>query len=69
MQMHFGRHKGQEIASLPQDYLEWLRDKLHLTGKSAEDIDRALGHEPTRTETTHAGQRLAKCSDFSPTSK
>ena len=36
MQMPFGRHKGQEIDSLPHDYLEWLRNNLHLTGKIAD---------------------------------
>jgi hypothetical protein len=51
MQMPFGRHKGQEIASLPQDYLEWIRSNLHLTGPVAEEIDRALGHDPDQNRT------------------
>jgi hypothetical protein len=51
MQMPFGRHKGQEIASLPQDYLEWIRSNLHLTGPVAEEIDRALGHVPDENRT------------------
>ena len=67
MQMPFGRHKGQEIDSLPQDYLNWLRNNLHLTGKVAEQIDRALGHEPdpNRTDTCRAalGEMLGLLTD------
>ena len=49
MQMPFGRHKGQEIASLPQDYLNWLRNNLHLTGKVTDEIDRTSGTSRTQS--------------------
>ena len=56
MQMPFGRHKGQEIKTLPPDYLEWLRNNMSLTGQLADEIDRALGWEsdPNRTATCRA---------------
>lgn len=28
MKMPFGRHKGQEIHTLPHDYLLWFRDNI-----------------------------------------
>lgn len=28
MKMPFGRHKGLEIHTLPQDYLLWFRDNI-----------------------------------------
>jgi hypothetical protein len=28
MKMPFGRHKGQEIHTLPYDYLLWFRDNI-----------------------------------------
>lgn len=46
MQMPFGRHKGQEIDLLPQDYLEWIRNNLDLSGPLGEAVDQALDHDP-----------------------
>jgi len=46
MQMPFGRHKGQEVDLLPQDYLEWMRNNLDLSGPLGRAVDQALDHEP-----------------------
>lgn len=28
MKIHFGKHKGKEIHTLPKGYLRWLRDNI-----------------------------------------
>ena|SRR5215472_303463 len=61
MRMPFGRHKGSEVADLPDDYLEWLaglddlRQRLReavegeLERRAAERQARKQAQEPPRT--------------------
>ena len=40
--MPFGRYKGSEVASIPPDYLEWVRDNLSIGPELACEIDSLL---------------------------
>jgi hypothetical protein len=40
--MPFGRYKGSEVASIPPDYLEWVRDNLSVRPEIAYEIDSLL---------------------------
>ena len=51
MKIPFGRHKGQEVTTLPHDYLNWIRDNLSLRTELAEAVDKALG---TEADSEHA---------------
>ena len=40
--MPWGRYKGMEVAAVPADYLEWVRDNLTIQGELAYEIDTLL---------------------------
>jgi hypothetical protein len=42
MRMPFGRYKGNEVASIPPDYLEWVMDNLSVGSELACEIDSLL---------------------------
>ena len=42
MRMPFGRYKGNEVASIPPDYLEWVMDNLSIGSELACEIDSLL---------------------------
>ena len=69
MQMPWGRHRGQEINTLPQDYLEWLRSNLAISGELAAEINRALGREPIPNYTAICRAALSKWWTDSTTSR
>ncbi len=59
MLMPFGKHKGEEVASLDQQYLEWLDENCELRGQLADEVSRALG---TDIDDAHAETyRVAVC--------
>ncbi len=39
MKMPWGRYKGSELAAIPADYLEWVRENLSLRPELAYEID------------------------------
>lgn len=39
MKMPWGRYKGSELAAVPAEYLEWLRENLSLRPELAYEID------------------------------
>jgi hypothetical protein len=42
MRMPWGKYKGTEVAAVPADYLEWVRDNLSIQGELAYEIDTLL---------------------------
>ena len=42
MLMPFGKHKGEQLASLPEDYLRWLIDQDWLKDDLRNEIDDIL---------------------------
>jgi hypothetical protein len=38
MRMPFGKHKGEAVSDLPDDYLEWLAANVHLFGALRREI-------------------------------
>jgi hypothetical protein len=39
MKMPWGRYKGSELAAIPAEYLEWVRENLSLRPELAYEID------------------------------
>ena len=39
MKMPWGRYKGNELAAIPAEYLEWVRENLSLRPELAYEID------------------------------
>jgi len=47
MKMPFGKHKGQEIHKIPQDYLLWFRENItNLHGDLLRAVDAGLEGKP-----------------------
>jgi len=42
MGMPFGKHKGKRIEDIPEDYLEWLWEKVDLYGELKTAVENAL---------------------------
>lgn len=47
MKMPFGKHQGQEIHTIPHDYLLWFRDNItNLHGDLLRAVDAGLEDKP-----------------------
>jgi len=46
MHMPFGKHKGQNLETIPRDYLMWVRGNLEIGPYLAECIDAVFLNEP-----------------------
>ena len=47
MKMPFGKHKGQEIHTIPHDYLQWFRNNItNLHGDLLKAVEAALEGKP-----------------------
>lgn len=44
--MPFGKHKGEPIASIPRNYLIWLKRNVPLHGRLAEQVNAVLDGKP-----------------------
>ena len=53
MKMPFGKHKDQEIHTIPQDYLLWFRDNINnLHGDLLQAVVAGLDGKPYKPLTT-----------------
>lgn len=44
-QLYFGKHKGEDIADVPIDYLRWLAANVRLSGKTREEVFARIGQQ------------------------
>ena len=67
MKMPFGRHKGQEIHTLPYDYLHWFRSNItNLHGDLLRAVEEGLEGKPFEPPTIkervdEARRRMTEC--------
>lgn len=54
MLMPFGKHKGQNVSTLPKRYLQWLRQNVELNGELAAAVSAALGIAPKQERSVDA---------------
>jgi hypothetical protein len=46
MKMPFGKHKGQNVRTLPKKYLQWLARTVSLRGQLRNEVRNVLYGEP-----------------------
>lgn len=60
MIMPFGKHKGQPVEDLPEDYLQWLKDNVELRSRRLKDaVDRALAGSKASRNPFYSDSRQA----------